>query len=127
VVLTDPVTGRPVASVPLEAGLWAVALVVVVALILFTALRPVLEHRRDKETPVCGEPGRLGAHPLGDADDAGVRRCACGTRTSVPLVRTDTREHRWPGDTAELPRAREVDPDAPTDESPLPHIVWPGR
>lgn len=145
-------TGEPVVEVPIEAGLWAVALVVLVVLIVLAALRPVLRRRR-KEAPVpCSAPGSLGAHPLGDPDPAGVRRCACGIRASIPagrsaqlgdlavtvdpahvgtpvdvLARTDTREHRWPGDTAELIelRPRRVDPEADTEEAPLPHVVWP--
>jgi hypothetical protein len=152
------VTGHPppdvYGTVDLEAGLWAVAGVVLLALILLTALRPALRRRR-KEDRVCRERGSLGAHPLGEPDEAGVRRCGCGVRTQIPAgsaarvdgatftvtaghvgtpidvlaPRTDTREHRWPGDTGELLELwpRTADPDAPTDEAPLPHVVWSKR
>lgn len=71
-------------DVPLEAGLWAVAGVVLLALILLTALRPALRTRRKDDPMACCEPGSLGRHPLGEPDGGGVRRCDCGTITSIP-------------------------------------------
>lgn len=136
-------TPEPTWNVPLEAGAWAVALVLLGALLAAAALTPVLRRRKEDPVPCCA-PGSLGRHPLEDPDKAGVRRCACGVVTSLPapdarpplelVDRTDTREHRWP--TAELPvtagrRLRLAEhpfplprDDDPTDELPLPHVVW---
>lgn len=72
------------ARVPLEAGLWAVAGVVLLALVLLAALRPALRRRRKEPTVPCCDPGSLGQHPLGAPDEAGVRRCYCGIVTSIP-------------------------------------------
>lgn len=129
------------AEVPLDAGLWACLLALTLVGIVLTALQPVLQHRRE-EPDVCGETDGLGRHPLGDPDSSGVRRCACGTVTSVPaaarleLVRTDTREHHWsPGllELSSLEQARAAghptawEPDAPTEERAWPRLVWPPR
>lgn len=75
---------KPIYSVPLEAGLWAVALVVLVALALFAVVRLL---RRPPEVYVpCCTPGSMGRHPLQAPDANGVRRCECGSVALVPAA-----------------------------------------
>lgn len=135
------------ADVPLEAGLWAVALVVLAAGLVLAALLPALRPRRREEPAVaCSTPGSLGRHPLEDPDPDGVRRCACGVVTSIPaggsgpttavevavprlslVPRTDTREL---AEVSSIERARAAGHPTvwePPTERLLPRLVWPPR
>lgn len=121
-------------AVPLAPGLWAVGLVLL-GVLLAAAMWPLL--RRPQEDPVCNEPGSLGRHQLGDPDPAGVQRCDCGrvSRRPAAAARTDTVEASYaellepmPDNPGELLARASTHPsvwELPTDEAPLPHIVWP--
>jgi hypothetical protein len=126
------VTGEVVA-VDLMAGVWAVLATVLVAAIVAVALIPLI--RRSDRMRRCNTPGTMGAHPLGSADEEGVRVCSCGLLSERPgrpaAPRTDTREVRIPDNPAGVLAAATGHPSSlpleqlPTEESPMLHVVWP--